>query len=162
MAEKQRPNLKLDGLILEALHYYRLKPLSSDFFQSLAEAPDSLGERAISVLTADHGDLHWRSAIQGDCRAWIEIARAGDSATPDLYGGRLGEITAPVAIVHGECDPRTEPGELDRIRHELPDAQVHIIPGGEHSPHSSRGSQEECSLVVRQIVAGWLREQSLA
>jgi pimeloyl-ACP methyl ester carboxylesterase len=161
MANEQRPNLKVDGLILEAFHYYRVKPHSSDFFNGLAENPDSLGERAISVLAADHGEQHWRNAIQGDCRAWIEIAGAGDSAAPDLYGGRLGEIVAPVAIVHGECDPRTEPGELDRIRRELPDAQVHTIPGGEHSPHSSRGSHEECSRVVRQILAGWLREQSL-
>jgi pimeloyl-ACP methyl ester carboxylesterase len=129
-----------------------------DFFSGLAETPDSLGERAISVLAADHGEAYWRSVVQGDCRAWIEIAGAGSSA-PDLYSGRLHEITAPVAIVHGEYDPRTEPGELDRIRRELTGAQVHIIPGEEHSPHSSRDSHEECSRVVRQIVAGWLREQ---
>ena len=162
MAKEQRPNLKTDGLILEALHYYRVKPHSMDFFSGLAETPDSLGEHTISVLAADHGEAHWRSAVQGDCRAWIEIARASGSSGPDLYSGRLTEITEPVAIVHGECDPRTEPGELDQIRRELPAAQVHIISGAEHSPHSGRSSYEECSRVVRQIVAGWLRESSLA
>jgi 3-oxoadipate enol-lactonase len=158
MAEKERPNLKLDGLILEALHYYRVKPHSIDFFTGLADNPESLGERAISILANDHGEAHWRNAIQGDCRAWIEIARAATSAGPDLYSGRLREIPMPVAIVHGECDPRTEPGELAQIRRELSAAQVHIIPGAEHSPHNSRGSHEECSGVVRRIVAGWLRE----
>ena len=157
MAEKERPKLKLDGLILEALHYYRVKPHSIDFFRGLAENPDSLGERAISILAHDHGEAHWRTAIQGDCRAWIEIAGAADSAGPDLYRRRLREISMPVAIVHGECDPRTEPGELDQIRRELPAAQVHIIPGAEHCPHSGRSSHEECSRVVRQIVSGWLR-----
>ena len=76
------------------------------------------------------------------------------NAGPDLYQGRLREIRVPVAIVHGQCDPRTEPGELDEIRRELPAAQVHIIPGAEHSPHSSRTSQEECARVVAGIVEG--------
>jgi pimeloyl-ACP methyl ester carboxylesterase len=158
MPEKERPKLRVDGLILEALHYYRVKPHSTDFFRGLAENPDSLGERAISILTHDHGEAHWRAAVQGDCRAWIEIAAAADSAGPDLYGGRLREILMPVAIVHGECDPRTEPGELEQIRRELPAARVHIIPGAEHCPHSGRSSYEECSRVVRQIVWGWLRK----
>lgn len=157
MAQEQRPNLAVEGLILEALHYYRVKPHSMDFFTGLAGNPDSLGERAISVLAHDHGEAHWRDAIRGDCQAWVEIARSTDPGAPDLYNGRLGEIAAPLAIVHGECDPRTEPGEINRIRSELPAAQVHIIPGAEHSPHSSRSSYEECSGVIRHIVEGWLQ-----
>jgi pimeloyl-ACP methyl ester carboxylesterase len=157
MAPKQRPMLALDGLILEALHYYRVKRNSIDFFTGLAANPDSLGERAISILAHDHGEEHWRDAIRGDCRAWIEIAQGSNPPGPDLYNGRLREIVAPVAIVHGECDPRTEPSELDQVRRELPAAQVYIVPGAEHSPHSGRSSQEECTRVVRQIVAGWLR-----
>jgi len=157
MAQEIAPALVLDGLILEALHYYRIKPHSIDFFNGLAENPETLGERAIAVLANDHGEKHWRDAVRGDCQAWIEIANLPSSAGPDLYHGRLREIQIPVAIVHGECDPRTEPGELDQIRRELPSAQVHIIPGAEHSPHSSRNSQEECARVVAGIVDGWLR-----
>jgi len=157
MAPQISPNLALDGLILEAIHYYRVKPHSIEFFNSLAENPGILGERAMAVLARDHGEDHWRRAVRGDCQAWIEIANL-PNAGPDLYQGRLREIRVPVAIVHGECDPRTEPGELDEIRRELPAAQVHIIPGAEHSPHSSRSSQEECARVVARIVEGWLRE----
>lgn len=168
MSEDQRSNPqsgaapRLDGLILEALHYLRVKPHSMDFFTTLAKNPDTLGERAIATLVRDHGSEHWRKAIQGDCAAWVEIAGAADPRSPDLYGGRLREINAPLAIVHGECDPRTEPGELDAIRRELPSAQFHIIPGAGHSPHSSRSSHEECSRVIRQIVAGWLGNELLA
>jgi pimeloyl-ACP methyl ester carboxylesterase len=156
MAPQLSPKLVLDGLILEALHYYRIKPHSIDFFNNLAENPDALGERAMTVLASDHGEEHWRAAIRGDCQAWIEIANLPNTG-PDLYQKRLGEIRVPVAIVHGECDPRTEPGELDQIRRELPSAQVHIIAGAEHSPHSSRSSQEECARVVAGIVEGWTR-----
>ena len=80
MATQVSPSLVLDGLILEALHYYRVKPRSTDFFNGLAAKPDSLGERAISILAHDHGKEHWRDAIRGDCQAWIEIAQASNSA----------------------------------------------------------------------------------
>lgn len=132
------------GLILEALHYLRVKPHSTDFFASLASNPDGLGQRVAAILARDHGEQHWRNAVRGDCQAWMEIARASDHAGPDLYGGHLSEMRVPVAIVHGAADPRTEPGELEQVQRALPAAQVHILTGGEHSPHSDRGSQEEC------------------
>lgn len=149
------PGLVLDGLILEALHYYRVKPRSREFFEALAANPDALGERIIAILASDHGEQYWRNAVQGDCRAWIEIARTTDHARPDLYDGRMSQMRVPVAVVHGESDPRTEPGELEQVRRELPSAQVHVIAGAEHCPHSERGSQEECARVVRKIVGGW-------
>jgi pimeloyl-ACP methyl ester carboxylesterase len=155
------PRLILGGVILEALHYYRVKPHSQEFFETLAVNPDRLGERVIAILAHDHGEQHWRNVVQGDCRAWIDIARTTDHARPDLYGGRMSQISVPVALVHGENDPRTEPGELEKVQRELPSAQVHIIAGSEHSPHSERGSQEECSQVVRKIVAEWSGEAVL-
>jgi pimeloyl-ACP methyl ester carboxylesterase len=147
--------LRLDGLILEALHYYRVKPHSMEFFTSLAANPDLLGPRVISILAHDHGEDHWRDAVRGDCQAWVEIARAAEHGRPDLYDGRMSEIRVPVALVHGQADPRTEPGELEQVQAELSSAQVHIIAGGEHSPHSERAAQAECTRVVRDIVAGW-------
>jgi pimeloyl-ACP methyl ester carboxylesterase len=153
------PGLILNGLILEALHYYRVKPRSQEFFEALAANPDGLGERIIAILAHDHGEQYWRNAVQGDCRAWIEIARS--TVPPDLYGGRMSQMRAPVALVHGESDPRTEPGELEQVRRELPAAQVHIIAGAEHCPHSERDSQEECARVVRKIVGGWSGERIL-
>lgn len=147
------------GLILEALHYYRVKPHSIDFFTTLAANPDALGERVAGILARDHGGQHWRNVVRGDCQAWVEIANTTDAAHPDLYDGRLSDLRVPVALLHGECDPRTEPGELDQVRRELPAAEAHIIAGAEHSPHSERGSQEGCARVVREIVAGWGRDK---
>ena len=145
------------GLILEALHYYRVKPHSLGFFTTLAEDPESLGERAVSILADDHGEEHWRAAVKGDCQAWVKIVDATDPARPDLYDGRLSSLRVPVALIHGECDPRTEPGELDGVRRELPSAQIHIIASAEHSPHSSRASYEECVRIVREVVMEWLK-----
>jgi pimeloyl-ACP methyl ester carboxylesterase len=141
------------GIMLEALHYYRVKPRSLEFFRTLARDQDGLGERVISILAADHGP-QWRDPIRGDCEAWLEIA-ALNSSHPDLYEGRLSEIKTPVALLHGENDPRTEPDELDRVRRELPAAQPHIIPGAGHSPHSERGAQEEVARRVREVVMSW-------
>jgi pimeloyl-ACP methyl ester carboxylesterase len=144
------------GLILEAFHYYRVKPDSLGFFTRLAQDPDSLGERAVSILSHDHGEEHWRAAVRGDCEAWMRIVDATDPARPDLYDGLLSGMRMPVALIHGECDPRTEPGELDEVRRELPSAEIHIIAGAEHSPHSSRASHQECARIVRELVTRWL------
>ena len=142
------------GLILEALHYYRVKPRSMDFFSTLARHQDGLGERVISVLAADHGQ-NWRDPVRGDCQAWLDIA-ALNSPYPDLYEGRMSEIKTPVAVLHGQDDPRTEPDELDQVRRELPSARMHVITGAGHSPHSERGSQEEVARRVKEIVRGWI------
>jgi pimeloyl-ACP methyl ester carboxylesterase len=154
LLDPQPDGLIFDGLILEALHYDRAKPRSRGFFEELAANPDGVGERAKAILARDHGEPEWRDAVCGDCQAWLEIARTTDSR-PDLYGGRMSRIRVPVALIHGEDDPRTEPGELEQVQRELPSAQTHIIAGAGHSPHSARESRDECARVVREILAGW-------
>lgn len=141
------------GVILEALHYYRVKPHSHEFFTTMMRDQDSLGPRVTSILESDHGP-GWRDAIRGDGEAWLEIANL-ESPHPDLYEGRLSEMKVPVALIHGEADPRTEPDEIERVRREIPAAQAHIIAGAGHSPHSERGSEEEVARRVREIFAGW-------
>jgi pimeloyl-ACP methyl ester carboxylesterase len=145
----------LEGLILEALHYYRFKPRSHEWFAGLAENPNGVGERASAILARDHGERHWRDVVQGDCQAWLDIARTSNPRCPDLYDGRMSQIRPRVALIHGEHDPRTEPDELEQVRRELPSAQVHIIAGAKHSPHSERESREQCARLVREIVAEW-------
>lgn len=141
------------GMILEALHYYRVKPRSMEFFTRLARDQDGLGERLISTLSADHG-ASWRDPVRGGSQAWLEIA-ALKSPHPDLYEGRMSEIQVPVALLHGRDDPRTEPDEIDQVLRELPSAERHILAGAGHSPHSERGSQEEVARRVREIVRNW-------
>ena len=137
------------ALILESLHYLRVKPRSREFFSTLARNPDVLGPTLKAILARDHGEEHWRDVIRGDSKAWEEIA-AADVAHPDLFQGRLAELRMPVALIHGELDPRTEPGELKAVQSELPAASLYEIPGAQHCPHADR--VEVCDRVVREIV----------
>ncbi len=57
-------------------------------------------------------------------------------------------------LVHGSEDPRTEPGELDHMRREIPHAQIAMIAGAGRSPHSERAHAAD----VTAIVAAFLRD----
>ena len=140
---------RYSGIVVEAIHLDRLKPRSREFFLKMANDPDSFGERVTRRLAAEHGEDYWRTIIRADGVAWLEIA-----ATPeeDLYEHRLHELRVPMLVVHGSDDPRTEPGELDRIRREVPAARIEMIEGGGHSPHNARGT----SALVTAIVADFL------
>ena len=59
-------------------------------------------------------------------------------------------------VVHGADDPRTEPGELDRVRREVPTARIEIIEHGGHSPHSAPATAAQ----VTEIVDRFLRSLS--
>jgi pimeloyl-ACP methyl ester carboxylesterase len=116
----------------------------------MAEDPDGFGARITTRLAADHGDDYWRTVLRAGGRAWLDIA-----ATPaeDFYDHRLHEISVPVLVLHGAEDPRTEPGELDRVARELPGATIHRIAGAGHAPHSERGARDEATDVAAKFCA---------
>ena len=138
------------GVIVEAIHLDRTKPRSREFFLRMANDPDAFGERVTRKLAAEHGEDYWRTIIRADGRAWLDIA-----ATPeeDLYEGRLHDLRVPMLVVHGADDPRTEPGELDRIRREVPAARIEMIAGAGHSPHSEHGSAARSTAIVAEFLA---------
>jgi 3-oxoadipate enol-lactonase len=137
------------GLIVEAIHLDREKPRSRDFFLQMLNDPDAFGERVTRKLAKEHGEDYWRTIIRAGGRAWLEIA-----ATPeeDFYEHRLHELRVPMLVVHGADDPRTEPGELDRIRREVPAARIQMIEGGGHSPHSTRATAAEVTAIVENFL----------
>lgn len=139
------------GLVLEALHLDREKPASRAFFTMMAEDPEAFGERVTAKLAADHGPA-WRDVLRAGGRAWLDIA-----ATPgeDFFDRRLAELRVPVMVMHGADDPRTEPGELDRLRREVPHAEWHVLAGAGHCPHSERGTRDTCRDLVAAFVARW-------
>jgi pimeloyl-ACP methyl ester carboxylesterase len=136
---------RYDGIIVEAIHLDREKPRSRDFFLQMESDPDAFGERVTRKLAEEHGEDYWRTIIRAGGRAWRDIA-----ATPneDFYEHRLHELRVPMLVVHGADDPRTEPGELDRIRREVPTARIEMIEGGGHSPHSARATAAQVSAIV--------------
>ncbi len=153
---QQNRDIQIEGLVLEALHHDREKPHSRVFFTAMAKDPDSFGERITSVLARDHGEAHWRAALVGDGESWLEIARTATPQRKDVFEGRLPELRGMrVAILHGSGDPRTEPGEIERVRHELPLADVQLIANAGHSPHSNSASREEFTRRLQGMLQNW-------
>jgi pimeloyl-ACP methyl ester carboxylesterase len=139
---------RFPGVIFEAFHYTKSKKGSLDFFRAMISNPDTVGSRVSSALVRDHGE-EWRQVLHRNATAWLEIVESGPG---DLYGGRLSELQVPALFIHGGRDPRTEPGDLEAIRRQLPQAEIRIIENAGHSPHSEPESAAEC---VR-IAAGFL------
>jgi pimeloyl-ACP methyl ester carboxylesterase len=165
---------RLGGVIAEATHFFRSKPASREFFDTMMADPDLLGERVTSVLAREHGE-GWRDVIRAGGVAWNRIADERPASDEDLYGGRLTALRVPVLLVHGARDPRTEPGELEALRAALGrmprsaatggaaggdprvgPAQFVVLPEGGHSPHSERATADE----VTRVAAEFLRSRT--
>jgi len=144
------------GVILEAVHFYRVKPASREYFETMLNDPETLGERVKAVLAQDHGEHSWRTLIALNGQAWLRIADESIAAEQDLYDGRLSELSTPALILHGANDPRTEPGELDAVRAALPKASLSLIEEGGHSPHSHPRASSECTLAAKRFLASVL------
>jgi pimeloyl-ACP methyl ester carboxylesterase len=142
---------RVDRIIAEATHFFRRKPRSRAFFEAMRDRPEQFGGRVSKALEIDHGS-RWRALLSTNGTAWLRIAESAENPRADLYDGRLGDVPAPVLLIHGEADPRTEPGELDALRAALPDADVAIVAGAGHSPHSERASAETVTGVIRRFL----------
>ena len=139
---------RFPAVILEAFHYTSAKTGSLDFFRAMISEPDALGERVTSALARDHGE-GWRKVLERNATAWLEIVQSGRG---DLYDGRLSDLRVPALFIHGDRDPRTEPGDLEAIRRELPQAEIRIIENAGHSPHSEPGSADECVRIAAEFL----------
>jgi pimeloyl-ACP methyl ester carboxylesterase len=127
---------RVEAVILEALHYSAVKPHSRTFFQRMAFEPETFNDAIRRTLAAEHGENRWCDTVRQDGQAWLDLARGAATPETDLYGGRLHEIRTPALVVHGGCDPRTEPGELETILEALPDAQLSFYADAGHCPHA--------------------------
>ena len=137
------------GIVVEALHLDRVKPRSREFFTTMAEAPERFGDRVVSVLRADHGE-RWADVLRMGGRAWLRIAATPDD---DFFDHRLGELAVPTLAIHGADDPRTEPGELDRLRREVPHARIEMVAGAGHCPHAERRSSANVTELLGNFVS---------
>jgi pimeloyl-ACP methyl ester carboxylesterase len=149
---------RLAGVILEAFHFLRVKPRSREFFETMVGNPERLGERVTTALARDHGETYWRELILMNGTAWLQIADQSRNSGHDLYDGRLSELSVPALFIHGDGDPRTEPGELEAVRRELPTARMEIIRDAGHSPHSQRAAVTEVNRVAREFLDSLSKE----
>ncbi|HEY7292121.1 MAG TPA: alpha/beta hydrolase [Vicinamibacterales bacterium] len=141
---------RVDRIVAEATHFFRRKPASRAFFETMRDRPDALGARVAATLAHEHGENDWRPllAINGD--AWLRIADEAQSDRADLYDDRLSQLSAPVLLIHGARDPRTEPGELTALRDVLERrasldrmrTSVVVLDDGGHSPHSEKATAD--------------------
>lgn len=145
------------GLVLEALHYDREKVSSRSFFQSMASHPDTFGPRVTEILKQEHGDPYWSQLLRSEGQAWLDIARSANGSARDLFDGALSQLHVPTAILHGAQDPRTEPWELDAVRRELPNADLHVLAAGGHSPHSEPACSTEFNRHLEAALSRWSR-----
>jgi len=141
------------GIVAEATHFWRQKPRSRSFFETMRDAPEQLGGRVVATLQREHGE-RWRPLISTNGAAWLRLADEAPSAGADLYGGRLGGLRAPVLLLHGANDPRTEPGELDALKASLGATlhSAHVFPEAGHSPHSERLSADAVTAAARDFI----------
>lgn len=140
------------GVILEAFHFLRRKPGSRAFFERFAAHPEELGEETRRLLAEDHGETRWPTVLRRNCTAWFRIADSVQRPDEDLYDGRLGELQVPALFLHGSLDPRTEPGEMDRVWEALPRASMKFIATGKHSPHSEEDAWQECNEKAKEFL----------
>jgi pimeloyl-ACP methyl ester carboxylesterase len=145
----RRPE-RISAVILEAVHLERAKPRSREFFAMMVDHPDGFGPRVAGQLAADHGEDYWRTVLGAGGRAWLDIAATPDQ---DFFDHRLAALVPPVLVLHGTDDPRTEPGELDRLARELPGAMIQWIAGGGHSPHSKRLTSADATAAAARFLA---------
>jgi pimeloyl-ACP methyl ester carboxylesterase len=154
---------RLAGLIVEAAHFFRVKPASRAFFTAMIENPDSLGERVTSVLAREHGEA-WREVIRMNGAAWRRIADEWPTSDADLYGGRLSELRVPTLVIHGGRDRRTEPGELEALRAAMDRGggptegqkrlrRIVVVDEGGHSPHSQRMTADDVTRAATLFLA---------
>jgi len=138
---------RVEAVVLEAMHLYRNKPASRQFFEQMASAPDSFGDSLKATLKLDHGE-RWRRVLRLDGEAWLNFASTSECVTEDLYAGMLPSLVIPTMLIHGGRDPRSEPGEFAAVRACLPDATTLFLPSAGHSPHSELNSADIVSRVA--------------
>ena len=147
---------RVRGLILEAFHYYRMKPSSREFFETLAHQPEALGTELCGRFALEFGEKNWRDLITNHAKVWSDIAFESSGPEDDLYGGRLREISAPTLFIHGRLDPRTEPGELDAAGAQLQHAEMQLLDSAGHSPHSEAASADLATQFARKFLTAHL------
>lgn len=88
---------------------------------------DTVAHICLGEVDATDWKTKWQ-AISGEHLASILKALVGRDDIVD----RLGEIDAPVLVLHGDADAAYPPEKAEQIAEHLPSASLTIVPGGAH------------------------------
>jgi pimeloyl-ACP methyl ester carboxylesterase len=143
---------RVSAVIAEAAHYFRRKPRSRRFFESVIENPASTDIMTLHAL------------------AWLRIGEEAASDTDDFYDGHLSQLAVPLLVVHGARDPRTEPGEIETLKAAVTagragsasggadpvpaGAAIHVdvLPAAGHSPHSEGATADYVTNLSQRFI----------
>lgn len=142
---------RVSRVVLEALHFLAFKRGSIEFFETAVREPERFGPAVVEACRRDHGES-WKDVLAAGGWAWLDLIDEGRRGRRDVFSGRLAEVRAPVLLLHGGRDPRTEPGEVDAALAALPDARLVMVDAG-HSPHTSREAARAID-AARQFLSG--------
>lgn len=135
-------------IIVEAIHYDRCKARSRGFFETAVANPRKFGPKVAEVLAREHGEDYWEKLLRVHGGAWLDILDNCHDPAQDFFGNRISNLKAPLLILHGSEDPRTEPGELKDLHRAVPHATMHVIERAGHSPHTEPEFSEESTRVA--------------
>lgn len=110
------------------------------------EALESSGQTAfIERMKTLHAEAHggdWRQYLRESARDWRRY--------PDLSDEQWRRLTMPMLLIAGENDSFAPEDRLLRIRDRCPQAEILIVPGGSHRPHTVA---EQPMLVNQRILS---------
>lgn len=89
--------------------------------------------------------------FRGNSQTWEGRARQFAAQEHFDVRDRLGEITAPTLIVHGDLDPLLPPSGAEQLAEGIPDAQLMLVPGAGHVLRSE--CPDEMNRVMRMFLA---------
>ena len=72
---------RVDRIVAEATHFFRRKPRSREFFESMRDRPEQFGGRVSKALEVDHGS-RWRAVLRVNGEAWLHLADSAGDAEP--------------------------------------------------------------------------------
>ncbi len=116
-------------------------------------APDKLRRLVLAVTSAgvpvgDLGGVDWRSDYY---QAYPHAARWIGDTREDL-SARLALVTAPTLLLWGDHDPISPLAVGRRLCALLPDARLHVIPGGDHDLAQTH-VREVAGLIEQHLMA---------
>lgn len=102
-----------------------------------------------------------RERIEQDWEVRFPLAASPAGYLAQLVGAsawsgweRLGTLTVPTLVVHGELDRLVPPGNGRKVAAAIPGAELVLVPGANHLLMTDQPGQ------VEQVVTGWLARQS--